>query len=123
MKPQINIIIQFQIEAIHCWPEAKEHFPQVAYLSDLHRHIFFISCEKEVSHADRDIEIILFKRKVKEFLLSRYFDDLLQCCNFGRRSCEDLSLELYKEFELDSCKVLEDNENGSVVKSKNILNG
>lgn len=115
----ISIVIKFQIEGIHYWENAKDYFPEVAFLSNPHRHIFFIECIKEVDHADRDIEIIMFARKVKDYLHSKYFDEDINCCNFNRLSCEEIALELVKVFKLYSCSVLEDNENGAFIKKEN----
>lgn len=122
-----SIIIKFQIEGIHNWPQAKEIEPKVAFLSDEHRHIFHITCKKEVNHNDRDVEIILFKRTIKSYLQSFYgwFEKvstggdipIFQYCHFASMSCEMIAEELVKKFDLISCEVLEDGENGAIVES------
>jgi len=112
----ISVTSQLQIECLHCWPDAKDVFPEVGYLSDLHRHIFFIEVEKLVTHSNRDIEFILFKRTVQEYLVKKYFDSSYNCCNFKSLSCEQIALELMAQFDLESCTVKEDNENGAKLK-------
>ena len=108
-----SVQIKLQVEGTHRW--AGCNIEEVAYLRETHRHVFFITCEKEVRHSDRDIEIISFKRAVKEYMLARYFDDKRGLCTFGEMSCEMIAQELLQEFGLFMCSVLEDNENGARV--------
>jgi len=114
-----NIIVKLQVEGFHNWPAAKDILPEVAFLSDRHRHIFFIECKKEVSHSDRDVEIIMFKRSILEYLLQAHGNHThgnrpyYLLCEFGAMSCEMIAEELIKEFNLEYCSVLEDNENGA----------
>ena len=107
------IKVKLQVEGLHMWSDCP--IEEVDFLKNLHRHIFFITCEKEVTHNDRDIEIIMFKRRILDFL-DIYFSDYYECLNFENMSCEMIAELLLKEFELESCEVLEDNENGSIVK-------
>lgn len=109
-----NIIVKLQVEGFHNWPAAKDILPEVAFLSDPHRHIFHIECKKEVSHSDRDVEIIMFKRNILEYLHATYSKSkIFFVCEFGPKSCEMIAEELMKEFDLVYCSVLEDNENGA----------
>lgn len=112
---QTNIIVNLDVEAFHCWPAAKDVFPEVAFLSDRHRHIFKICCKKKVTHSDRDVEIIMFKREVLNYLYEKYSKTVLPICEFEHRSCEMLAEELLKQFDLEYCAVLEDGENGAEV--------
>jgi hypothetical protein len=102
-----RIVIKLQVEGTHCWPNC--NIEEVKFLSNIHRHIFFIEMHKEVQHNDRDIEIIMFKRKVINYLNS--FGG-----NFQSSSCEDIAEDLLLKFEAQYVKVLEDNENGAIVK-------
>tara|TARA_R110001599_G_scaffold126542_1_gene299644 strand:+ start:3183 stop:3557 length:375 start_codon:yes stop_codon:yes gene_type:complete len=102
-----NIIINLQHEAVHQWSDCE--LEGVEFLKFPHRHIFHICCKKEVKHDDRDIEIILLKRKVNSFL------DEMYPKTFGDMSCEMIAKELATVFELNYCSVLEDNENGAEV--------
>lgn len=105
-----SIIINLSVEGVHCWPAC--HIREVEFLRNPHRHIFRICCKKAVSHLDRDIEIIRFKRGVREHLEKKYGSP---CCEFGAMSCEMLAAELARTFGLDYCSVLEDGENGAEV--------
>ena len=110
-----NVVVKLQVEGLHNWPDAKNVFPEVAFLSDLHRHMFHITCKKRVNHDDRDVEFIMFKRDIIEYLNFKYYDEDKRCLLFGSKSCEMISRELYEEFELEYCSVFEDNENGAEV--------
>jgi hypothetical protein len=82
---------------------------EVSFLKDKHRHIFHIKIKKQVTHNDRELEIILFKRNILEYLNSTFKND------FGEMSCEDIAENLINKFNLKSCEVLEDNENGAFI--------
>lgn len=107
----IRIVITTQIEGTHCWPEARELLPEVDFLADKHRHIFQIKAKKTVDHEDRDVEIILFKRSINQYLEKVYGNP----ADFGRKSCEEIAKELVKKFGCQSVEVLEDGENGAEI--------
>lgn len=115
-----NIIVKLQIEGFHCWPGAKDTpMQEIHYLADPHRHVFHITCFKDVNHDDRDIEIIEFKRQVTQYLLQQYPDKLHPLgCDFGSMSCEMIARELLLVFGMTMCRVLEDGENGGVVRQE-----
>ena len=117
MSTRTFITIKFQIEGFHCFPMAKEIFPEVSFLSDRHRHIFHIECKKEVFHDDRDVEFILFKREVMSWLIDNYKINITSSpvLDFGSLSCEAIARKLLETFELESASVFEDGENGSKI--------
>lgn len=104
-----TIVVQFAVEGIHRWANCP--FEDVGFLRYDHRHSFYITAEKEVSHDDRDIEIILFKRVLQAYLHDKYG----KVCQFKEMSCEMIARELFEAFKLVSCEVLEDNENGAKI--------
>jgi len=110
-----KIVVRLQVEGLHCWPAAREVFPEVGFLSDPHRHIFFIELKKQVYHDDRDIEFIMFKRDVQNYLFSKYYSIAKRCYDFSSMSCEMIAKELLQEFSCDFVSVFEDNENGAEV--------
>lgn len=110
-----NVIVKFQIEGMHFWPDAAKVEPTVAFLAHPHRHIFHFTAEKNVSHSDRDIEIIKLKRAIIFQIQTKYHSSGLQMCDFGSNSCEMLAEEVLNDFDLESCECLEDNENGAKV--------
>jgi hypothetical protein len=120
MDINTNIIVKLTVEGFHNWPDAKTIVPEMGFLSDRHRHIFHIECRKKVTHSDRDIEIIMFKRQIKEYLEIQYGS---RFCEFGAKSCEMLAAELLLQFGLEYCSVLEDGENGAeVIRQKPMSN-
>ena len=107
-----TVIIKLQYEALHNWPKVTEvlpDIPQIHFLKYPHRHIFHITLEKEVTHSDRDVEIILFKQAVLEHLNEKYNG------NLGAMSCEMLAQYLLEYYDCSMVEVLEDNENGGRV--------
>jgi hypothetical protein len=107
-----NIVVNLRHEIIHKWADCP--FEEVAYLRNPHRHILHIKAKKKVSHDDRDIEIIMFKHD-----LERYLERNIGL-NVGNMSCEMIARELFENFNLTYCEVLEDGENGAeIINSKN----
>ena len=106
MRQTTHIVVSLQYEATHQW--AGCNIKEVDFLKHPHRHMFHISCTLPVHHDDRSVEIIQFKRKVLNYL-AKYDGD------FEWRSCEMIAKELCEVFNLSSCKVLEDGENGALV--------
>ena len=103
------IVINFEFPALHCWPGCP--FEEVSFLRDSHRHLFKVTVRAEVGHDDREIEFIMFKKKIEEFIREQYYDK-----DLGKRSCEMICKELLNYFPLLCyAKVMEDGENGGEV--------
>jgi hypothetical protein len=115
MKIKTSVIVRLQVEGLHCWPAAKDVFPEVAFLSDPHRHIFHIQAEKEVFHDDRDVEFIIFKRDLEEYFRRVYYVPSTRVHDFGSMSCERIATEILDRFNCLSVEVWEDLENGARV--------
>lgn len=107
------VVVTLQVEGTHRWEECP--IEEVSYLRNDHRHMFHIKATKAVSHDDRDIEIIQLKHELRTYL-GKYFKQESQLCVFGKMSCEMIAKELMDEFQLNSCEVLEDGENGAIVR-------
>ena len=90
----------------HRWRDAPE---PVAFLRDFHRHVFHVKVMVEVTHDDRQIEFIMLKRELdnylEENLAERQFD----------LSCEQIALILLREYKANMVEVSEDGENGARV--------
>ena len=122
IRPNKMIWVTFQKEGMHKYPAAltdpalatgDEY--DVSFLGYPHRHIFHFKVWIGVTHDDRDIEFIQFKR----WLLNLYKDATL---SLDYKSCEMMSGDL---FDVISKKypgrevwieVSEDGENGSFIK-------
>jgi hypothetical protein len=108
-----NVIAKLEIEGLHNWPEAGEYFPEVSFLANMHRHKWFITAKKEVTHTDRDVEFIMFKRDIIAYLHEEYYHETTRTHEFGRKSCEELCVEIMKKFDCNYVCVMEDDENGA----------
>jgi hypothetical protein len=116
------IWVTFQKEGMHKYPAAltdpalatgDEY--DVSFLGYPHRHIFHFKVWIGVTHDDRDIEFIQFKR----WLLNLYKDATL---SLDYKSCEMMSGDLYDVISQKYpnrevwIEVSEDGENGSFIK-------
>jgi hypothetical protein len=111
------IWVTFQKEGIHRYPAAAEepNLYDVRFLAFPHRHIFYFRVKIQVTHNDRDIEFIQFKR----WLEALYGEGTLEV---DHQSCEMLAENLmrvinnrYPGRELE-VSVAEDNENGATLR-------
>ena len=82
-------------EGIHCFPNAPE---EVCYLRNAHRHIFNIKVEVNVFHDDRDVEFIMLKHRVREWL-SKYRDQD-GTWRMEELSCEQVACRLISHLDV-----------------------
>lgn len=107
-----TITIRLQVEGVHRW--AKCPHEDVKFLRDFHRHIFYIECEKQVFHDDRDVEFIQFKRELEKL----YNTGVMQ---LDYKSCEMMAQDLAKYIQSKYANrdliidISEDGENGCVI--------
>ena len=122
IRPNKMIWVTFNKEGMHKYPAAltdpalatgDEY--DVSFLGYPHRHIFHFKVWIGVTHDDRDIEFIQFKR----WLLNLYKDATL---SLDYKSCEMMSGDLYDAISQRYpnrevwIEVSEDGENGSFIK-------
>jgi len=122
IRPNKMIWVTFQKEGMHKYPAAltdpalatgDEY--DVSFLGYPHRHIFHFKVWIQVTHNDRDIEFIQFKR----WLENLYKGGALQ---LDFKSCEMISDDLYDAISTRYpdrevwIEVSEDGENGSLIK-------
>ena len=122
IRPKKMIWVTFQKEGIHAYPAAATD-PNLAtgdeydvsFLATPHRHIFHFRVWLSVTHNDRDVEFIQFKR----WLENLYKDSILK---LDYKSCEMMSDDLYDMISQRYpsrevwIEVSEDGENGSFIK-------
>lgn len=104
------VICAVQVPGFHRWENAPDD-PRFAFLRDRHRHMFHIRMDFEVSHGDREIEIINQEEWIKRVLDCHYGTP----CEFGGMSCEDIAVALLNDLHAYSCEVLEDGYGGARV--------
>jgi len=110
-----NIIAKLELDGIHNWPDAHHIAPEVGFLSNMHRHKWYITAKKQVHHDDRDVEFIMFKRDIEEYLRSNFYSHTARTHEFGSTSCEMLAREILEQFDCCYVSVFEDNENGAEI--------
>jgi hypothetical protein len=116
------IWVTFRKEGMHRYPAAATDPAlatgdeyDVSFLANEHRHIFHFRVWIGVTHNDRDIEFIQFKR----WLENLYKDAIL---SLDHKSCEMMSDDLYDSINKKYpgrevwIEVSEDGENGSFIK-------
>lgn len=111
MMAKRQIFVKFTKEGLHRYPDAPA---DVAFLRNTHRHIFHFRVSIAVSHNDRDIEFILFKRELEGL----YSGGIM---NIDYKSCEMLGEELIDYISVKypardiEVEVSEDDENGAII--------
>jgi hypothetical protein len=121
-RPNKMIWVTFRKEGIHKYPAAATDPTlatgdeyDVSFLANEHRHIFHFRVWLGVTHNDRDVEFIQFKR----WLENLYKDSTL---SLDYKSCEMMSDDLYAQISQRYpsrevwIEVSEDGENGSFIK-------
>lgn len=114
--------VKFAREGIHKYPAALDDPAlatgdeyDVSFLGYLHRHIFHFQVWISVTHNDRDIEFIQFKR-----WLEKLYDEKTLQLNY--RSCEMIAEDLHERITSRYpgrevwIEVSEDGENGAIMK-------
>lgn len=110
------IYVTFEREGVHCYPEAgtNPNLVDVSFLQYPHRHMFKFTVAIEVTHDDRDIEFIQFKR----FCEGLYDQGTLE---LNSKSCEMIAEELHYKISEKypgrdiNIEVSEDGENGAMI--------
>jgi hypothetical protein len=108
-KKTTRVFCTGSFEALHRWKDAPEH---VAYLRDLHRHVFHWRLEKKVEHDDRDIEFITLKNDVDLLIYNTLRDYPTTVPGW---SCEMWARHLLDNQHACRVEVSEDKENGAIV--------
>jgi hypothetical protein len=121
-RPNKMIWVTFRKEGMHKYPAALTDSAlatgdeyDVSFLGYPHRHIFHFKVWISVTHDDRDIEFIQFKRWLEKL----YSEGTLQ---LDYKSCEMMSGDLYDTISNKYpgreiwIEVSEDGENGSFIK-------
>lgn len=107
------IFVTTKIEGLHRYPDAPD---EVSYLRNLHRHLFGVKVKIEVFHNDRDLEFIMVKHVVENYL------NAIFSIKVESISCEMIANDLYEvlkgrygKVRLIQIEVDEDGENGVIL--------
>ena len=124
IRPKKMIWVTFRKEGIHKYPAAATD-PNLAtgdeydvsFLANPHRHIFHFRVWLSVTHNDRDVEFIQFKR-----WLEKLYSSNESVLSLDYKSCEMMSDDLHTQISQKYpdrevwIEVSEDGENGSLIK-------
>ena len=117
MKTFVKVKTQFT--GFHQWPDAPE---EVSFLRNQHRHVFHVYLTVKIDR-DRGVEFFILQRQLIECLDKILAWDYIQYeAILGSTSCEEIAGEILKYFNnvlgmpVHEVEVLEDNENGSIVR-------
>lgn len=118
------IVVKTQFQGIHRYTGAPD---EVAFLRQPHRHMFYVELEMQVFNNDRELEFLLVKKSLDNFIKLNY-----GMIDLGNKSCEMIAEEIQKwakkyyyldahqypnvSFRKVNVKVFEDNENGCYLK-------
>lgn len=110
MRTEIYVTTSFP--GFHCWREAPT---QVAFLRNLHRHVFFVEVGLQVEKS-REIEFFMFKEVLNRIIGEALLPELKK--RDYSMSCEDMAQFLVDflktaKYEVLYVEVSEDNENGA----------
>lgn len=113
-KPNKTIFVTFQQEGTHHYPEAltDQSLESVSFLGHPHRHMFHFKVWIEITHKNRDIEFLIFKRELQSVLGTGHLE-------LNNLSCEMISdnIATYLQSKYPgryiAVEVSEDLENGS----------
>lgn len=115
---EMYISTNFEFQGLHKWTECS--IEEVNYLKNLHRHKFKCNAKISVDDTNREIEFIVLKNQILDFLFNFYeVKDNHLIINNG--SCESIALNIldFMKQKYPNRKyiveVTEDGENGSIV--------
>lgn len=115
---QRTINVQTQFEGFHKYDNAPA---EVEFLKYPHRHIFYVDISIEVFHDDRELEFIMVKRMIEDYIKSTYQPEstgemvLLGSCEMIAEDILVLLIESFGSSRAYSVCVSEDGENGACV--------
>lgn len=106
------IWVTTKVPGFHSWPGAP---PSVAFLRELHRHMFHIKVYFVVEGSDRELEFFIQQNQLNDCI-----NDLYPWQNlgymFGNFSCEMIAKDLLGALPgVAAVEVSEDGENGAIV--------
>lgn len=110
MNIKRSVVVRANFVGYHSWPGCPHE--DVAFLRNMHRHIFYVEIRLGVEKEDRQLEFFQVQHQLKQILSKNYE---VQCFDF---SCETLADNIYQRLvttypTLWYVSVFEDNENGA----------
>jgi len=110
--PDMEVFCRTRFEAFHAWADAPD---EVAFLRQRHRHEFHVELTVAVAHDDRNVEFILLKRALEDYI-DRCLAHLDYSCEQYAKSIARWAANTYAQPA--RCTVSEDGENGARVSAE-----
>lgn len=110
MKKHIFVTTKF--EGTHCYPDAPE---EVEYLRHPHRHLFGVQLIVEVFHNERELEFIMVKHRLEEFIKKTFKPGTSMSCETMAEEIYRFVRETYDDERTVKVQVDEDGENGAIL--------
>ena len=117
------IKVSFQKEGVHKFPGADTNpkyatgnWDDVSFLGYPHRHIFHFYVTLGVTHNDRDVEFIQFKRELERLFTKNVLHLDYQSCEMIAENLINYIEEHYPNRGV-RVEVYEDNENGGIIQN------
>ena len=110
---KMYVFIRTRFEAVHCWKDCP--YNEVSFLRVPHRHEFHVEVRFPVYHDDRDVEFIMAKHRVNEYIRAAWDGK-----DLGTMSCERMAIQLMERFKACAVTVSEDGENGAIIVNEEI---
>lgn len=115
-----HIQVRTSFEGVHQWLNAPD---EVAFLRNLHRHVFNVEVCCEVFHSDRELEFFMVRQTIDTWMRSTYpsyHNHMPDLKMLGTYSCEqiasDIQAVLFQKYKRKfSVVVREDYENAGGV--------
>lgn len=102
----MEIFITTQFVGFHKWDDAPN---EVIFLRNKHRHLFKVRVWFKVTHDDRELEFLLMKKKVEDYLEAFEFRQDVGSCEMICKELVDIDARITK------VEVSEDGENGAIL--------
>ncbi len=111
MKRFIRIKTQF--EFVHCWKQAPK---EVEFLRYPHRHDFFVNCEIEVFHNDRELEFFMVLHRLEYHIKAVIIPncDITTSCEQFAEQILNYLIETYGKRKI-KVEVSEDKKSSAIV--------
>jgi hypothetical protein len=87
-RTETYIKVRTEFEGYHRYPAAGQIDSRIAFLENIHRHIFKVEVKISVSHLDRELEFFLVKWALQDFI---------QGGEMNHKSCEMIATDILEQ--------------------------
>lgn len=108
------IKVRTEFEGFHYYPSAGSIDPRIAFLENVHRHMFKVEVKISVQHTDRELEFFLVKWALNDFIKSGNMDHK-SCEMIGTDILEKHLIPLYGDNRYYEIVVSEDGESDGII--------